>query len=135
MNPLSCATALAFALTCAASVAVAGETHLSPNTNGGRGALPSGYSALHFTQANGDRAAQLSQSEAPRSWDRVVLRSSAHRGSRLDVAKTVFADLVYTPIDASANLRLDWSGQLQRWIIFASASVRSVSMCVSRTDK
>lgn len=54
MNPLSCATALAFALTCAASVAVAGETHLSPSTNGGRGALPSGYSALHFTQGNGD---------------------------------------------------------------------------------
>ncbi|MBA0224339.1 hypothetical protein D7U89_02335 [Stenotrophomonas maltophilia] len=118
-------------MACAAPAAMAAEAYLSPSTNGGSGAMPSGYSTLHFDLQNGDWAAQLTLPAAANNLDGVELSYGAAWSSRLDAERTEFADLVYLPINTSADLKFYWAGAQQRWLAHSSGSVRNISVLAS----
>ncbi|HGM5876239.1 TPA: hypothetical protein ACKP4S_000708 [Stenotrophomonas maltophilia] len=118
---------LAALLACLAPAAAsAGEAHLSPNTNGGSGAMPSGYSKLHFDLADGDWTRELMMPRNPRQNDRVVLTSGATYSSSLDLGGTTFADLLSLPITTGANIEFRWDGKLQKWYVQGGESARQV---------
>lgn len=84
--------------------ATAAEAHLTPSSNGGSGAMPSGYTKLFFETSDNDFAGELKLPGNPRDLDRVVLTSMAGaRASRLDAAGTSVADLVYVPVEPLSN--------------------------------
>lgn len=62
----------------------------------------------------------------PQPADFVVLSSRPMRSSRLDAAKTAFADLVYLPIDTFANVELRWSKAYKRWDVIDGLTARRV---------
>jgi len=120
-------TLLAALLVCLAPAAAsAAEAYLTPSKNGGSGAMPSGYSKLYFELASNDWVNHMQLPANPQPADFVVLSSLAHGSSRLDAARTAFADLVYLPIDTFANVELRWSKANQRWDIWDGLSARRV---------
>lgn len=120
-------TLLAALLACLAPAAAsATEAYLTPSKNGGSGVMPSGYSKLYFELASSDWVNQMQLPANPQGADFVVLSSLAHGSSRLDAAKTAFADLVYLPIDTYANVELRWSKNYKRWDIWDGLSARRV---------
>ncbi|MEN5388367.1 hypothetical protein ABE587_00750 [[Pseudomonas] hibiscicola] len=111
---LLCAATL---LCLAPFAASAAEAHLTPKSNGGSGALPSGYSKLFFETSDSDFAAELKLPANPRNLDQVVLTSMAERrSSLLDAAGTSVADLVYIPVTQLSSFALQKSSQMGRWI-------------------
>ncbi|MBH1619505.1 hypothetical protein I5U23_16415 [Stenotrophomonas maltophilia] len=120
-------TLLAALLVCLAPAAAsATDAYLTPSKNGGSGAMPSGYSKLYFELASNDWVNHMQLPANPQGADFVVLSSLADGSSRLDAAKTAFADLVYLPVDTFANVELRWSKANQRWDIWDGLSARRV---------
>ncbi len=118
---------LAALLACLAPAAAsAGEAHLSPNTNGASGAMPSGYSKLHFDLADGDWTRDLMMPRDPRQGDQVVLTSGATYSSNLDLVGTTHAALLSLPINTGTNIEFRWSNQLQKWHVQGGESARLV---------
>ncbi|KOQ61802.1 hypothetical protein [Stenotrophomonas maltophilia] len=111
---LLCAATL---LCLAPFTASAAEAHLTPKSNGGSGAMPSGYSKLFFEIADNDFAPMLTLPANPRDLDDVVLTSMAdRRASLLDAAGTSVADLVYIPVSPLSSYNLWKSNSLGRWM-------------------
>ena len=97
--------------------ASAAEAHLTPKSNGGSGAMPSGYTALFFETSDSDFAAELKLPSTPRHADMVVLTSlSGYQVSRLDAAGTSVADLVYIPVRPFDNYVLRSNNELGYWM-------------------
>ncbi|WP_180867060.1 hypothetical protein [Stenotrophomonas maltophilia] len=131
MKPISCAAAPAFALTGVATTAMASDAYLSPNTNGGSGAMPSGYKTLHFELQNGDWAEQLALPEAPGNGDGVELTSGARWNSRVNLTRTTLADLVYLPVEAPSHLRFQWLSGPGMWEVLSSHTVDGTTRSIS----
>lgn len=104
--------------------AVAAEARLSPNTNGGSGVMPSGYSKLYFQLSDGDWVAELKLPDAPADGDRVVLSSTATDPARLDPEGMSMASLAYVPIDGSSSIELRWNDWLKEWHLINARSSR-----------
>jgi hypothetical protein len=68
----------------------AAELTISPNSNGGGGALPSGYSRIIFQIADGDWTKTIVLPANPRDKDVVSLRTSAEWDSEVDAVSTSF---------------------------------------------
>ncbi|WP_285301716.1 hypothetical protein [Stenotrophomonas maltophilia group sp. Smal13] len=118
---------LAALLVCLTPVAVsANEAYLTPNTNGGSGAMPSGYSKLYFELGNGNWVGTLKLPAAPRQGDTVVLSSMADWNARLETAATAFDKAGYLPVDALSNVELRWSSTFNRWDVIKGESARLV---------
>ncbi|WP_171957041.1 hypothetical protein [Stenotrophomonas maltophilia] len=114
-SKLLCAATLLCLSPFAASAA---EAHLTPSTNGGSGAMPSGYSKLYFETSDSDFAAELKLPSNPRYADAVVLTSlSGYQTSRLDAAGTSVADLVYIPVRPFDNYVLYSNNKLGYWMV------------------
>jgi hypothetical protein len=120
---LLCAATLACLAPFAASAA---EAHLSPNTNGGSGAMPSGYSTLYFTTYDADWAQDLKLPANPSDGDRVVLESQAQNPSYLDTKGTVFAGQVFAPIYRSNAYAFTWDAARSEWNIADGSSARQL---------
>ncbi|HGM7311826.1 TPA: hypothetical protein ACKP7W_000034 [Stenotrophomonas maltophilia] len=97
--------------------ASAAEAHLTPSTNGGSGAMPSGYSRLYFSISGSDFADQLKLPENPRLYDEVVLSSSSAKSSRLDAAATAAADLAYIPVENGTRATFTYNDREKRWML------------------
>lgn len=98
---------LAALLVCVAPAAAsAAEGYLTPSTNNGSGAMPSGYTKLYFELASNDFAAELALPANPRDRDWVILSTLADRNSRLNAKGTSVEDLVYIPVDSLSNFEL-----------------------------
>lgn len=106
--------------------ASAAEAYLSPNTNGGSGALPSGYTKLFFDMANGDWTHEVTLPATPRDGDAVILSSMAANSSRLKAEGAAFADLAYLPVQAGSEFRLVWNGADKRWDAGTGVSSRQL---------
>lgn len=120
-------TLLAALLVCLAPAAAsAAEAYLTPSKNGGSGAMPSGYTKLYFDLTSNDWVNQMQLPANPQGANFVVLSSEAHGSSRLDAAKTAFADLVYLPVDTGTEVELRWSKANQRWDVMNSPSARLI---------
>ncbi|WP_422351899.1 hypothetical protein [Stenotrophomonas sp. AR026] len=105
-------------------MAWAAEAHLTPGSNGGSGAMPSGYSELHFDLAEGDWVDALTLPVNPRPGDTVILRSSAAAPARLDAANTTFSDLEYLPVDAGTRVAFFWDPAAAGWLVLGGWSAR-----------
>ncbi|MGG2100933.1 hypothetical protein [Stenotrophomonas sp. NRRL B-14846] len=121
---------LAALLVCLAPAAAsATEAHLTPNSNGGSGAMPSGYSKLHFSLANGDWTGDLTLPQSPRQGDVVELSSSATMAANLDMASTTHGDLLNDlPVTAQTNIQLRWSAARNHWFVLGGTSARRVTL-------
>lgn len=104
--------------------AIAAEARLSPNTNGGSGAMPSGYTDLYFDLADGDWTDQLALPANPRPGDMVLLTSHATAPARLDAANTAFSDLEYLSVDPGTHVAFFWDTAAQGWIALDGRSAR-----------
>lgn len=104
--------------------ASAAEAHLSPNSNGGSGAMPSGYSALHFNLKEGDWAEEIKLPANPQPGDEVLLTSESNRMARLDASGTSFKDLVYLPVGPGTQLSLFWDPHLNSWLVLGGYSAQ-----------
>ncbi|MEF8765505.1 MULTISPECIES: hypothetical protein [Stenotrophomonas] len=110
---LLCAATL---LCLAPFAASAAEAHLTPKSNGGSGAMPSGYSTLFFEISDSDFVADLKLPANPRNLDQVVLTSVAgRRDAMLDAAGTSVADMVYIPATRLSSFVFTKSDVLGRW--------------------
>ncbi len=107
--------------------ACAAEAHLSPNSNGGSGAMPSGYSALYFNLKDGDWAEEIKLPANPQPGDEVLLTSESNRMARLDASNTSFKDLVYLPVGPGAHLSLFWDPSVNSWLALGGYSARFVA--------
>lgn len=96
--------------------ASAAEAHLTPKSNGGSGAMPSGYTKLFFDIADDDFASELVLPSNPRTDDRVTVTSEASRIARLDAKGTRMESLVYIPIDPLSSITLLKSNITQSWL-------------------
>lgn len=94
----------------------AAEAHLTPKSNGGSGAMPSGYTKLFFDIADDDFASELALPSNPRADDRVTVTSEASRIARLDAKGTQMESLVYIPIDPLSSITLLKSNITQSWL-------------------
>lgn len=120
-------TLLAALLVCLSPIAAsANEAYLTPNTNGGSGAMPSGYSKLYFELGNGNWVGTLKLPATPRQGDTVVLSSMADWNARLETAATAFDKAGYLPVDALSNVELRWSSTFNRWDVIKGESARLV---------
>lgn len=125
MKNLRRTSLLAALLICLAPVAAsAAEAYLTPNKNGGSGAMPSGYSTLYFDLADGDWVDQLMLPERPRPGDKVVLSSGAANSARLMTGKSSLQDMLYLPVEPSSQVQLVWVNELKRWNVQNSQSSR-----------
>ncbi|MCF3479167.1 hypothetical protein GUV60_03750 [Stenotrophomonas maltophilia] len=98
--------------------AIAAEAHLTPGSNGGSGAMPSGYSTLFFEISDSDFAKELALPANPRHGDNVVLSAlTSRRVSMLDAAGTSVADLAYIPVTQNSSFALVKSDPLGRWAV------------------
>lgn len=122
-------TLLAALLVCLAPAAAsATEAHMGPNANGGSGAMPSGYSKLHFELGNGDWVSEVKLPAHPRAGDVVVLSSWAEWGSKLDTAGTNFANLMSAPIDSQTHIELRWSAARNNWYVIGGGTSRLLTL-------
>ncbi|KGM22927.1 hypothetical protein [Stenotrophomonas maltophilia] len=122
-------TLLAALLVCLAPAAAsATEAHMGPNSNGGSGAMPSGYTKLHFELGNGDWVSEVKLPANPRQGDVVVLSSWADWASKLDTANTSFANLLSMPIDSQTHIELRWSGARSSWYVIGGTSARLLTL-------
>lgn len=71
-----------------ASSLVYAATVLSPNQNNNSGSIPSGYSDLEFSLANGNWVKNLSLPASANNADKITIRSSAAYSSYLDTSNT-----------------------------------------------
>lgn len=71
-----------------ASSLVYAATVLSPNQNNNSGSIPSGYSDLEFSLANGNWVKNLSLPASANNSDKITIRSSAAYSSYLDTSNT-----------------------------------------------
>ncbi|WP_347019882.1 metalloendopeptidase CpaA [Acinetobacter calcoaceticus] len=71
-----------------ASSLVYAATVLSPNQNNNSGSIPSGYSDLEFSLANGNWVKNLSLPASANNLDKITIRSSAAYSSYLDTSNT-----------------------------------------------
>ena len=106
--------------------ATAAEVHLSPNSNGGSGAMPSGYGTLYFNLKEGDWAEEITLPANPRSGDEVLLTSESNRMARLDTSGTSFKDLVYLPVGRGTSLWLFWDPSVNSWLVLGGHSAQFV---------
>ncbi|MBN4958896.1 hypothetical protein [Stenotrophomonas maltophilia] len=120
---LLCSAVLACITPLAASAA---EAYLTPNTNGGSGDLPSGYSKVYFELSNDDWISEIKLPSNPRDGDAVELSSLASAGSRLHAAATSFSDAAYLPVEQLSNIELAWNGDLKRWDVKGGLSARKL---------
>lgn len=127
-NPRRTSLLAALLVCLAPAAASATEIHLTPRSNGGSGAMPSGYSKLHFNLADGDWVWDLKLPENPRPGDVVELSSRATWSSSLDTSKTTHADLLDLMINAETNIQLRWSNALQRWHMNGGESARRLTL-------
>ncbi len=104
--------------------ASAAEVRLSPNSNGGSGAMPSGYSSLYFNLNEGDWAEEIKLPANPQPGDEVLLTSESQRMARLDASNTSFKDLVYLPVGPGTHLSLSWDPVLNSWLALGGYSAR-----------
>ncbi len=120
---LLCSAVLACITPLAASAA---EAYLTPNTNGGSGELPSGYTKVYFELSNGDWVEEVKLPSNPRDGDTVELSSMAEWHSRLHAAGTSFSDAAYLPVEQLSNIELVWNGALKRWDVKGGLSARKL---------
>ncbi|HEL5038526.1 TPA: hypothetical protein UOA93_000264 [Stenotrophomonas maltophilia] len=106
------------------AAALAAEARLTPGSNGGSGAMPSGYSKLYFQLSDHDWVAELKLPDAPADGDRVVVSSTAARPARLDPEGMSVASLEYVPVDASSSIELRWNNALKEWHLINGKSSR-----------
>ncbi|WP_171957042.1 hypothetical protein [Stenotrophomonas maltophilia] len=97
--------------------ASAAEAHLTPSSNGGSGAMPSGYTKLFFDIADGDFASELELPANPRNADYVTVTSEASRMARLDAKGTRMESLVYIPVDPLSSITLLKSNVTNSWLV------------------
>lgn len=71
-----------------ASSLVYAATVLSPNQNNNSGSIPTGYSDLEFSLANGNWVKNLSLPTNANNSDKITIRSSAAYSSYLDTSNT-----------------------------------------------
>ena len=71
-----------------ASSLVYAATVLSPNQNNNSGSIPTGYSDLEFSLANGNWVKNLSLPKNANNSDKITIRSSAAYSSYLDTSNT-----------------------------------------------
>lgn len=118
---------LAALLVCLAPAAAsAAEGYLTPSTNGGSGAMPSGYTTLYFELATNDFVDELVLPANARAKDRVVLSSMARGNSRLDAKGTSVEDLVYIPVESLSNFELARGSNPDRWLATGGLSAARV---------
>ena len=98
--------------------ASAAEAHLTPKSNGGSGAMPSGYTKLFFDIADGDFASELALPSNPRFLDYVTISSEASRIARLDAKGTRMESLTYIPVDPLSSITFVRSSFTGDWLVF-----------------
>lgn len=97
------------------ATAWAEEANLSPNTNGGTGNMPSGYSQLNFLLSNGDWVTDIRLPTAATHGDRVAAMSDAHWIARFDLTGTVFESAAGAPFVKDVLLDFVWNTYAGRW--------------------
>lgn len=128
MKKTSNLLAASLLLACCAPTASlwAAEADLSPNTNGGTGHLPSGFSQLNFLMENGDWAPVIRLPTTPTHNDRVSLYSEARWAARLDLAGTAFESARSVGVSPWDLLDLVWNAHAGRWDVQNSRIARAL---------
>ncbi len=132
MKSSRCNTLMAALLVCLAPAAAsATEAYLTPSKNGGSGAMPSGYSTLHFDLANGDWIRDLRLPAEPRNGDVVVLSSEAEFTAHLATGRTSLENLGYLPVPSGSNVMLRWNSSMGNWHVLGGDSARLLTLHAS----
>lgn len=104
----------------AAAVSVAYATDISPNTNGGSGNIPSGYSDITFTVSNGNWVPTITLPNGVTNGTKVTIQSTAGYDSSLVTTNTDYP-LAALTIKSGDSYSFIFSTTKNKWVIQAQS--------------